>query len=188
MNERHRELTRIQHVVAGCCLIAAPSAHAQAPQPSATSPFLTAQPRTVALASGSCPVVRSGDKVSLDWNPGFEHPGMVVGLRVFNLSFGRVGSNGVTVQQLPSLHLGGLAAGLPIADIGNGYFHIELSIPLRVAPGEYHLIGATAAAMRSPDYQGTESEMTNSPVREFYCITVVPLPKPLPSPSTEPGG
>jgi len=175
MNERHSELTRIQHVVLGCCLMAALSTHAQSPQPSAAAPLLATQPHTVALASDSCPDVRSGDKVSLDWNPGFEHPGIVGGLRIFHLGFGRLDSNGVTVQQIPSLRLGGLAASLPVTDTGNGYFHVEFTIPAGVQPGEYHLIKAASEARTLPEYQGPALPMTNSPVSARFCITVVPV-------------
>jgi hypothetical protein len=141
-----------------------------------------AKPHVATLVSDACPVVHSGDKISLDWNPGFEHPGIVEGLRVINLRFGRLAANGVTVQQVPAIRLGGLGASLPITPIGNGYFHIELTIPAGAVPGEYHLIDASADAKPVAEYQGPNLLMTNSPVRERYCITVVPATPPHPPP------
>jgi len=178
VNHEHRDTTRKIAALVGLSLISMVCAFAQSPQTSGTQPPFAAQPRTIPLVSDACPAVRRGDKVSLDWNPGFEHPGMVEGLRVFNLRFGRVAANGVTVQLLPAIRLGGLGSALPINPIGNGYFHIELSIPAGTTPGEYHLIDATADAKPLPEYQGPSLPMTNSPVRERFCITIVQPPTP----------
>ena len=67
--------------------------------------------------------------------------------------------------------------------IGNGYFHIDLRIPSGSLPGQYKLIDAVSYAKTIPDYQGPGLPMTNSPVRERYCITVVPAPQSEPPPS-----
>ena len=177
MNHGHRDTTRTIAALGGLSLLSMACALAQA---GGRYPLSAAQPHTVPLLSDACPAVRSGDKISLDWNPGFEHPGMVEGLRVINLRFGRISANGVTVQQLPAIRLGGLGAALPVTSIGNGYFHIELRIPAGAAPGEYHLIDATADAKTLPEYQGPSLPMTNSPVRERFCITIVPSAAPPP--------
>lgn len=147
---------------------------AQVPAASAPHTLHAVNPRTVPLISDACPPVRPGDKVSLDWNPGFEHPGAVQGLGNFSLRFGRVGSNGVTVQLVRPLLLHELASAQHFTSIGNGFFHIELTVPVRAVPGEYHIIGASALALTIPDYQGPELLMTNSPADARFCITVLP--------------
>ena len=113
---------------------------------------------------------------------------MVERLRTINLRFGRLSEDGVTVNQVPNIQLRGLAVVLPITYIGNGYFHIELTIPARPVPGEYHLIQAIATAKMLPDYQGPDPAMTNSPVRERYCVTIVSSLPPKSPPSPQPGG
>jgi len=174
VNHKHRNTTRKIAALVGLSLISMICAFAQTSQTSGTQPLLAAQPRTVPLASDACPAVRPGDKVSFEWNPGFEHSGIVVGLGNLSLHFGRLAANGVTVSPLTSFRQGGLASNLQVTAIGNGYLHVELPIPTRVAPGEYHLIKAMSVAKTLPEYQGPALSMTNSPVSARYCITVVP--------------
>ncbi len=158
----------------GGFFLLASCAMAQVPAESASPTLHAANPRTVPLVSDACPVVRPGDKVSLDWNPGFEHPGVVQGLGNFSLRFGRVGSNGVSVQLVRPLLLHELASAQHFTSNSNGFFHIELTVPVRAVPGEYHVIGASALALTTPDYQGPQLFMTNSPADARFCITVLP--------------
>ena len=166
-------MTRIARAAVGFTLLAV-SAYAQTPQASGKDLLRASDSHTVQLASDACPVVRPGDMVSLDWNPDFEYSGMVTGLANVGLRFGRVGGNAVTVQQVRALILRELASGQHFTPVGNGYFHIELSVPQRVSPGEYHLIGASSYALTLPEYRGSALTMNNSPLSARYCFTVVP--------------
>lgn len=172
VKQRYPCTNRILAVVGGFGLLAV-CALAQAPQASGPNNLHTSESRTVPLMSDACPAVHPGGKVSLELNPGFEYPGVVVGLGNFYLFFGRLVDDSVIVRQVRPLRMGGVATNIQVTSIGNGYFHIELPIPAHVAPGEYHLINATTVAKVLPEYQGPTLTMTVSPVRERYCITVV---------------
>jgi len=162
-------------------LLSVVCAFAQTPQTSALQAPPAVPSRTVPLVSDACPVVRPGDKLALDWNPGFEHPGMVDSLLAFSLRFGLVSENGVTVQRFPGIVVEGHGSGGFVSPLGNGYFHIELRVPPGSPPGQYKLIDAVSNAKTFPDYQGPGLPMNNSPVRERYCITIVAAPTAQPS-------
>jgi hypothetical protein len=165
MKTRRRFSTRAKAVFGCLGLLALACASAQAPQ--------TAQSRTVLLVSDACPVVHTGDAVSLDWNPDFDPIWPVTGLRSFELRFAAVRGDGVTVASRATALLGGRGTRVNISSIGNGFFHIEIPVSRGVAPGVYHLVEARAIAQLPPDYNGPNPTMTVSPVRERYCITVV---------------
>ena len=146
-------------------LLAVICAPAQSPQPT--------QPRTVPLVSDSCPSVRIGDKISFDLNPLFDPIWPVTGLRGFGLEFLKVADDGVHLNR-QFIHL--IAGNTPtsISPLGNGYFHIEVSMGKRsIAPGIYRLVRAEAVAEVQTDYNGPNPTMMVSPVRERSCITVV---------------
>ena len=149
---------------------------AQAPQNEVASP---AVPRVqpVPLVSGACPEVRQGGVVALDWNPGFDPSWGVTGMRSFRLVFQHLGADGVHLNPASRLLLDSGPGGR-ITAIGNGYFHIEARLPLSTHLGTYHLVDAHSSAQLVPDYQGEAPKMTVSPVREYFCITVVPVARP----------
>lgn len=130
---------------------------------------------TIALVSDTCPIVRGGDAVSLDWNPGFDPSWAVAGVRWVRLRFGSLQEDGVTVRERPGVVIGGRMSPQTISAPVNGYFHLELTIDRRIPPGVYHLVEATAMAQTVPAYQGASPRVTVSPVSQRYCITVVKL-------------
>jgi len=145
-----------------------------------------AQSRTVPLVSDTCPEVHPGDKISLDSNPLFDPIWPVTGLRGFGLTFAKLADDGVHLTR-NELLMGGRHSGVSIAALGNGYFHIEMTVPPKrfIKPGTYVLVGATANADVVPDYADQPPQMTASPVEERYCVTIVKSPASLPS---QPGG
>jgi hypothetical protein len=75
---------------------------AQAPQTEVASPTV---PRTqpVPLVSGTCPAVRQGGVISLDWNPGFDPSSAVTGMKSLRLIFHHFRKDGVTSTPRPGL-------------------------------------------------------------------------------------
>jgi hypothetical protein len=165
----YRNSSRFNAVLISCSLLAG-LASAQPPQSTGSA---TANP-AVALAPDTCPTVRPGGEVTLDWNPAFEHPGAVEGLANFSLGFAAVSDDEVHLQLAKRFVLRELASGHHFSSIGNGYFHIAMTVPMRVAPGEYHITSAQSLALTSADYQGSPLWMTNSPVDARLCIKIVP--------------
>jgi hypothetical protein len=148
-------------------------AFAQAPQNEVASPAVP-QRQPVPLVSGACPEVRQGGALALDWNPGFDPSWGVTGMRSFRLVFQHLGADGVHLNPASRL----VVDGGRMTAIGNGYFHIEARLSLSTHPGTYHLVAAHSSPELLPDYQGESPQMTVSPAREFFCITVVPFPRP----------
>jgi hypothetical protein len=129
--------------------------------------------------------VRIGDSVSLDWNPLFDPIWPVTGLRGFSLKFVPVADDGVSLKK-GELILRPGDTPTTISPLGNGYFHLEFTVKMKaIHPGTYRLVRADATADVNPDYAGQPPQMTNSPVGERYCITVV---GPTASQSPQPGG
>jgi hypothetical protein len=56
---------------------------------------------------------------------------------------------------------------------GNGYFDVEIQVPLEAAAGSYQLSAVYANATTSPDYTGAAPQMTVSPADEHLCMKVV---------------
>jgi hypothetical protein len=159
---------RTKALIGGLSLLAFGCAPALPPQGSAASP-------AVPLVSGACPSVPQGGVISLDWNPGFDPSYPVTGLKSTRLVFQQLREDGVTLSLGPSSRLVLFSGpGGRITDIGNGYFHIESRLSPITRPGIYHLVGAAGSPALLPDYQGEAPKMTVSPVRESYCITIVP--------------
>jgi hypothetical protein len=152
----------------GCLAAACPLARAQQSE--------TVHAKTVPLVSDACPSVHIGDALTLDWNPGFDPAGLAANLRNFSLTFSGLQEDGITVKARPAFSLGDRAGKVAISSIGNGYFHIELPVSVRVAPGIYHLVDAHATPELFPEYQGRTLQMTNSPVGQRFCITVLGNP------------
>jgi hypothetical protein len=141
--------------------------------------------RTVtSLTSNACPRVQTGEFVAFDWNPAFDPSWAVSGLQSLRLTFDRVGEDGLAVRSMSRLSLGRDAA-TSIASIGNGYFHVEVPLRGRMVPGTYRLVDAQGIPQVAADYHGPAPRATNSPAREFYCITLVAPPR-LPSPAVGP--
>lgn len=143
--------------------------------------------KTVNLVPDSCPVVSKGDSIALDWNPGFDHPSVVVGLDRFSLEFSRVGSDGIVRIPHGMFEIRGIGQSLSADSIGNGYFHIELKLNRRMPPGVYRVVGAASIGKTIPEYSGPLLTMTNSPTRERFCITISG-PSTAPSASSSSGG
>jgi hypothetical protein len=163
---------RTMALIGGLSLLAFVCASAQAPQDSAAVP--AASPlQPVPLVSGACPSVPQGGVISLDWNPGFDPSYPVTGLKFTRLVFQYLREDGVTLNPASRLVLDTGHRGMMTA-IGNGYFHIESRLSPMTRPGTYHLVRAQSSPQLLPDYQGDAPQMTVSPVRESYCITVVP--------------
>jgi hypothetical protein len=159
-------------VLGSLALLVVSSVYAQAPKPP--------EFRTVPLVTDSCPSVRIGDRVSLDWNPNFEPIWPVTGLSGFGLTFAAVADDGVHLKQT-GLILDSRYTPSEISPLGNGFFHIEITMRPRsmttrnIRPGTYRLVKARAIAALDPSYTGGSPQMTSSPVEERYCITVVGL-------------
>jgi len=175
MNRRNVSRNLRQAVRAGACLLlACAGAAAQSAKPeTSVLPPAASIARIVPLVSDTCPVVHPGDNIALDWYPGFEHPGVVTGLRTLRLSFGSLSKDGVSVNTRHPLVLGWRGGGFSATNAWNGYFHFELPIARAIPPGEYHLIAADGTAATLPEYQGPGMKMTNSPVTARLCFTVV---------------
>ncbi len=174
MNHGRKISARARTVLGGFGLLVLACASAQAPQAS--------QPRTVPLVSDTCPSVRVGDSISLDWNPDFDPIWPVTGLRDFYLTFAGVADDGVHLARR-ELDLDMRHAPTRISALGNGFFHIEFTVDGRsISPGIYRLVRANANAEVVQDYAGGPPRMTLSPVDGRYCITVVGPQAPQPPP------
>jgi hypothetical protein len=120
--------------------------------------------------------VHLGDSISLDWNPVFDPIWPVSGLRGFVLTFSAVAVDGVSLKR-PKLQLGTRLTPTSISPLGNGFFHIESTVNTRAVPaGIYRMVRAKAFAEVVPEYAEQSPQMTNSPVGERYCITIVRPP------------
>jgi hypothetical protein len=172
--------TATKTIIGSLSLMAFACALAQAPQAAVVSPAAPlSQP--VSLVSGTCPSVRQGGVISLDWNPVFAPSSAATGLKSFRMIFQHLQEDGVNLNPASRLVLDGGPAGRMTA-IGNGYFHIEAHLPSSTHPGTYHLVKAHSSP-DLPDDQGEAPMMTVSPVRESFCITVVPALRASSSPS-----
>jgi hypothetical protein len=149
---------------------------AQAPQAEVASPTVPLA-QQVPLVSGACPAVPQGGVISLDWNPGFDPSSAVAGMKSFRLIFHHVREDGVNLNPASRLVLDSGPRGRMTA-IGNGYFHIEARLPSSTHLGTYHLVDAHSSPKLLPDYQGEAPKMTLSPVRESFCVAVVPASRP----------
>jgi hypothetical protein len=166
---------RTKAIIGSLSLMAFTCALAQAAQTEVASPAVPrAQP--VPLVSGACPAVRQGGVLSLDWNPAFDPSWGVTGMKSFRLIFQQLRNDGVNLNPASRLVLDN-GPGRMTA-IGNGYFHIEARLPSSAHLGTYHLVDAHSSPELLPDYQEEAPKMTVSPVREHFCITVVPAPRP----------
>ncbi len=168
--------THTKALVCGLALLTVVCAVPQMPKP--------AQSRTVPLVSDTCPTVRIGDRVSLDWNSLFDPIWPVTGLRDFGLTFAAVADDGVNLTQ-QQLRLRMRRTTASVTPLGNDFFHIEIGVSNAskkpIPPGTYRLVGAIAVPGVVPEYTGELPKMTRSPVDERYCVTVVnPLPSKAP--------
>ena len=176
MIHRFSSSNRTKAILGSLSLMAFACAFAQASQTEVASPAVPrAQP--VPLVSGACPAVRQGGVISFDWNPGFDPSWGVTGMRSFRLIFQHLREDGVNLNPASRLALDSGPRGRMTA-IGNGYFRIEARLPPSTHLGAYHLVDAHSSPELLPDYQGEAPKMTVSPVREHFCITVVPASPP----------
>jgi hypothetical protein len=133
------------------------------------------QPRVVPLQSDTCPVVYGGDKIAFDWNPVFDPEWAVTGINLARLQFARLGEDGVHLQAARSLYtLGGRTSRAIVTPLGNGFYHVELTVQSARAtkPGVYRLVKARMNARVEEDYNGPAPEMMRSPVESRFCITL----------------
>jgi hypothetical protein len=161
--------TRIRASAVGTTLLVLACSLAQTARGQAAASNLV-QP--VPLLSGACPVVRTNGAISLDWNPGFDHPGAVTGLKSFRLLFHPLREDGVNPNTASSILIDS-GPGRKATLVDNGYFHIVARLPPSARPGVYQLAEAHYTPRLIQDYQGEEPTMTASPVGEHLCITVV---------------
>ena len=176
MIHRSSPSTRTKAIMGGLGLLAFVGAFAQTPQTQVASPTAPlSQP--VPLVSGACAAVRQGGVLSLDWNPGFDPSWAVTGLKSFRLIFDHLREDGVNLNPASRLVLDSVPRGRMTA-IGEGYFHIEARLPSSTHLGTYHLVAAHSSPELLPDYQGEAPKMTVSPVRESFCVAVVPASRP----------
>jgi hypothetical protein len=173
---RSSSSTRTKAILGSLSLVACVCAVAQAPQTEVASPAIP-HTQPVALNSGTCPAVRQGGVISLDWNPAFDPSWAVTGMKSFRLIFHHLREDGVNLNPASRLLLDSGPRGRMTA-IGNGYFHIEARLPSSAHLGTYYLVEAHSSPDLLPDYQGEAPKMTVSPVREQFCITVAPAPRP----------
>lgn len=129
-------------------------------------------PAGVPLVPGSCAIVHNTDRISLDWNPGFDPAEEIAELRGFSLTFAFRSDDVQRELYRVGLELGGRKSPPKIVPMANGFYHLEFSLPPRLSPGMYQLMDAHAGALSRSEYHG-EIKMTASPVREHFCITVV---------------
>jgi hypothetical protein len=173
---RFSSSTRTKAITGGLSLLAFTGAFAQTPLTQvASSAVPLAQP--VPLVSGACPAVRQGGVLSLDWNPAFDPSWAVTGLKSFRLIFQHLQQDGVNLNPMSRLVLDSGLRGR-MTPIGNGYFHIETRLPSSTHLGTYHLVAAHSSPELLPDYQGEAPQMTVSPVRESFCVAVIPASRP----------
>jgi hypothetical protein len=168
--------TRTKAILGSLSLMAFVCVFAQAQQNQIASPAV-ARAQPVPLVSGACPSVRQDGVISLDWNLGFDPSWGVTGIKSFRLIFQHLQQDGVNLNPASRLVLDSGARGR-MTDLGNGYFHIEARLPFSTHPGTYQLVAAHGSPELLPDYQGEAPQMTVSPVREHFCINVVPAPRP----------
>jgi hypothetical protein len=139
----------------------------------------------VPLTSGTCAQVQDGGYVTLEWNPGFDHPASVLRVRRFTLSFDAVDEVPRAHPVAPALVLEAYAPhdknGLPDSPItvgNNGFWKLRFQVSLHGArPGEYHLVAADAEAQVDAGYSGERPQMTNSPLRHPFCLNVQSVPQ-----------
>lgn len=138
-------------------------------------------PKIVALTADGCARIEAGDIVTFTWNPGFDHPEAVTGLRNFALGF--VGPDGdpAAMQDRPAIWM----ALMPrrrlvpplqssVTPAGNGYYDMRFEAYLpHIRSGVYHLALARAVAQTASDYQGPIPQMTNSPLSLPLCLDVI---------------
>jgi hypothetical protein len=173
---RFSSSTRTKAIIGSLSLVAFTCTLAQTPQTEVASPAVPrAQP--VPLVSGACPAVRQGGVITFDWSPGFDPSWGVTGMKSFRLIFQHLREDGVNLNPASRLVLDSGPGGRMIA-VGNGYFHIEARLPSSTHPGTYQLGDAHSSPELLPEYQGEAPKMTVSPVREHFCITVVPASRP----------
>lgn len=171
MIHRSSSSTCTKAIAGGLSLLAFSCALAQTAQPELAPPAARLK-QPVPLVADTCPTVRQDGVLSLDWNPAFDPSGAVTGLKSFRLIFDHLLADGVHPNPAARLVLD-VGPGGRMTAIGNGYFHIEMRLPPSTHPGTYHLVAAHGSPTLSPDYQGEAPTMTNSPEREYFCITVI---------------
>lgn len=135
--------------------------HAQAPP--------TAAP--VRLEAFQCVSVHPGQSVSLEWNPGFEHPGAVrrVGAGEMRLSRTDELARGYSRS---ATELGGRTGPAKVTDLGNGFYRLEVVLPRRLPAGSYRVTGASLRAVPVEGQDPAAVSATHSPVDQQYCINV----------------
>jgi hypothetical protein len=176
MIHRFSSSTCTKAILGSLSLMGFACALAQASQTEIASPAVPRR-RPVPLVAGACTAVRQDGVISFDWNPGFAPSWGVTGIKSFRLVFQQLGEDGVNLNPASRLAVDSVPGGRMTA-IGNGYIHIEARLPPSTHLGTYHLVDAHTSPELLPDYQGEAPQMTVSPARESFCITVVPAPRP----------
>ena len=142
----------------------------------AQQPSGVAVPRAVALVTDACPAVRPGGRIAVDWNPIFDPAGEASGLRSFKMIFRKLDDYGVNVMERGPTFMANTARTRgAITPLGNGFYHIELTVPRSARAGVFRLVLARATAEVYPEYKNSPPwpQMTDSPVRTRLCVTVL---------------
>ena len=150
-------------------LLALPAVPAQTPGDKPAT-----QPKVVPLQSDTCPVVYGGDKIAFDWNPVFDPEWAVTGINLARLQFARMDEDGVHQTARSLYTLGGRSSRAIVTTLGNGFYHVELTVQSgrAIKPGVYRLVKASMNARVEEDYNGPAPQMTRSPVESRFCITL----------------
>jgi len=142
------------------------AAGSQQAAPLAAAPVIALQPSV-------CPVVKPGDGLTLDWNPGMAPESAVAGIARFSLIFGLSTGEGGTLVTHPHGEFSGVALrASAITSLVNGFYHFEFQVPARLSGGVYKLAKAAAVPALARDYQGPAPQMYNSPSSQSFCFTV----------------
>ena len=159
---------------------------AQESQSTVVAPTAPGPSKTVAMSEGTCAAVAEGDIVTFAWNPAFDNAGGVAGLHDLTLMFLRADQDrialrqdhGLKLQARPLRALGIPGADTPVTPLPNGYYQLRFRVHAsHIAPGDYHLAAAFAEPEVRADYTGSAPQMTNSPARSSFCLSVSPSPR-----------
>ena len=151
----------------------------------APSQAVPASKGVVPLTAGTCANVTDGQIVTMEWNPAFERPAQVTGMRRFELAFAPVQARPLRGEPLllrltaaPRMH--GELPGQPDSEIqpgANGSFLLRFRVHVGShEAGQYQLYRAEAQAAVEPGYQGDAPQMTNDPLRFPFCLNVIAPP------------
>jgi hypothetical protein len=147
------------------------------------APVLYGQsPSIVSLTPDTCPVVRDGDIVTFAFNPRFDVPSAVTGLRNLELKFsheGRPDPANVPEAEftLRTVPLRGEyeapGASMVVGSGSSTQFRFRTNLR-STARGRFYLVAITGAPFLARGYEGETPKIVNAPLRERLCLQVTP--------------